>query len=82
MPELVIKYKNKKTLDALKDLAKYFEFSIISSTKSEHKKPNNINGLTIIPADSSIDTSELKNLFSNRNIDSKKLRSDSWQRNK
>lgn len=28
MPELVIKYKNKRTFDALVHIAKYFEFSV------------------------------------------------------
>jgi hypothetical protein len=79
MPELIIKYKNKKTLDALLDFAKYFNFSIILPSKSKEKFKK-INGVSIIPADSSIDTSELESIFSAKNIDAKALRQKTWQR--
>jgi hypothetical protein len=73
MPELIIKYKSKKTLDALLDFAKYFDFSIILPSKSK-EKITKINGVSIIPADNSIDTSELESIFSAKNIDAKELR--------
>lgn len=82
MPELVIKYKNKKTLEALKDIAKYFEFSVVVPAKPKKTKITGINGVTIIPADSSVDTSDLEAIFSGKNIDSRKLRDNSWQRSK
>ena len=81
MPELIIKYKSKKTLEALLDFAKYFDFSIISSTKSKEKSTK-INGVSIIPADSSVDTSELESIFSAKDIDAKELRQKAWQRTK
>ncbi len=46
MPELVIKYKSKRTFDALMDFAKYFEFSIekpkakSSVAKTAKKEPD------------------------------------------
>ncbi len=80
MPELVIKYKNKKTLEALKDLSKYFGFSVVLPKKPAPKKNFTINGVTIIPGDSSIDVSELEIIFSGRNIEAKQLRKDAWQR--
>ena len=82
MPELVIKYKNKKTLEALKDIAKYFEFSVVVPAKPNKTKITGINGVTILPADSSVDTSDLEAIFSGKNIDSRKLRNNSWQRSK
>ncbi len=81
MPELVIKYKSKRALDALIDFSKYFDFSVVLPAKLK-KGQNKINGVTIIPADGTIDTSELETIFSNKNIDARKLRQDAWQRTK
>lgn len=79
MPELTIKYKNKRTLQALMDFSKYFDFSIVLP---KNKLPNEsiIKGVTIIPADSSIDTTEMESVFSKRKLDPKQLRKESWQR--
>ena len=81
MPELIIKYKNKRTLDALLDFAKYFDFSVILPSKSKEKIIK-IDGVSIISADSSVDTSELESIFSTNNIDAKELRQQAWQRKK
>jgi hypothetical protein len=82
MPELTIKYKNKKTFEALKHFSKYFDFSVVTKSKSNRSKSKKIGGVTIIPADSSIDTSELELIFSNKKIDAKQLRQSAWQRSK
>jgi prolyl-tRNA editing enzyme YbaK/EbsC (Cys-tRNA(Pro) deacylase) len=71
MPELVIKYKNKKTLNALTDFAKYFEFSIV---KPEEKATN----VTIISGDNTIDTSELETVFTGKKLNAKQLRENAW----
>ncbi len=81
MPEIIIKYKNPKTLQALKDFAKYFDY-VISSIKPGKEEESFIKGVTVIPGDSSIDTSDLENIFSNKNINAKTLRSEAWQRRK
>jgi len=86
MPEVIIKYNNPKTLEALKDLSKYFDF-IISKPKSKRKDmlPKNtftINGVTVIQGDASIDISEMSDVFTGKNIDAKELRRTAWQRNK
>jgi hypothetical protein len=82
MPELVIKYKNKRTLEVLMEFAKYFDFSVVVPSKDHDTKVTNINGVTIIPADSSVDTSGLETIFSSKSIDAKKLRTNAWQRNR
>jgi len=82
MPELVIKYKDKRTLNALIDFAKYFNFSISIPKTNKPKDSFLINGVSILQGDSSIDTSELESIFSSRNIDSKILREQSWLRKK
>jgi hypothetical protein len=81
MSELTIKYKNKRTLDALLEFAKYFDFSIILPSKSKGKI-SEINGVSIIRANNSIDTSELETIFSTNNFDAKEIREKAWKRKK
>lgn len=80
MPEIIIRYKSSKTLAALQDLAKYFDFVISSSVRD--KKQITLNGVPLVPADGSIDTSDLGDIFTNKNIDPKQLRDEAWQRKK
>jgi hypothetical protein len=82
MPELTIKYKSKKTLEALIDFSKYLDFSVVFPAKAKESKSKKINGVTIIAADSSVDTSDLEAIFSKGTIDAKQLRKSAWQRNK
>ena len=82
MPELIIKYKNKKTLEVLKDFSKYFDFSVVIPQIITKEKASGSNGVKIIPADKTIDTSELETIFSNKNLDAKQLRNEAWLRNK
>jgi hypothetical protein len=57
MPEIIVKYKNKRTLEALRSLAKYFDFEILLPYSMEKKEEQiGLNGITIIPADNSVDT--------------------------
>lgn len=83
MPQIIVKYKNKRTLEALHDFAKYFDYEI-SSSDSEVKKGNhsNLNGVTIITADKSVDASGLSKLFTARSLNASKLRNEAWQRRK
>lgn len=86
MPEVTIKYKNPKTLEALKDLSKYFDFSIAkpkTGKKNAHIKDTfTINGVTVVRGDSSIDISEMSDVFTGKNIDAKELRKGAWLRSK
>lgn len=81
MPEVVVKYKTSKTLRALKDLAKYFDY-VISSPAKDQDIELIINGVPVIAADSTIDTSELEILFSEKRVDANAIRKQSWQRRK
>lgn len=81
MPELVIKYRNKRTLEALLDFSKYFDFSVVLPKKKSDDRIIEYNGVTLIKADDSIDVSGLEKIFTNRNIDHKKLRRETWKRN-
>lgn len=83
MPEIIVKYKSKRTLAALRDFAKYFDYVISSpDPESKKEKQSNLNGVTIIPADNSVDTSDLSNIFTGKNINPQQLRSEAWQRKK
>lgn len=82
MSELIIKYKNKKVLEVLKDLSKYFEFSIVLPNKEKEPKTFEINNVTVLKGDASIEETELNQIFSNKSIDSKKLREKLWDRSK
>ena len=82
MPEVIVKYKNKKTLAVLNDLAKYFGYSISAFSREVSRKQNDVNGVTIISADSSVDASDLTTIFTGKNIDAEQLRKEVWQRKK
>ena len=80
MPELVIKYKNKKTLNVLLDISRYFGFSVILPKKAKPEKEFQLNGVTILAADKTIDVSGFEPVFTGKGIDAKQLRSEAWQR--
>ena len=88
MKEATIKYKDSKTLELLKSLAQYLDFSISFSKKEKpakkDPKPKNsydtINGVPLIPGDSSIDIKALDTIFTGKDLDARKLRTEGWQR--
>lgn len=95
MPEVTIKYEKPETLKILKGLAEYFEFEISPSFQKEgllddtlvptgpkSVKETSINGVTMIPGDPSIDITELRKIFTEKNLDAKKLREEAWRRPK
>ena len=65
MPEVIIRYTSDKTLQILKDLSKYFDF-VLSVPKSHKKKDPLKNGVTVIQADTTIDVSDLSELFTGK----------------
>ena len=79
MPELLIRYKNKKTLEILLDFARHFNFSIVLP-KTGKKKDQQVNGVTILSGDSSVNTSELETIFSRKDLDANQLRKSAWRR--
>lgn len=86
MKEVTIQYDNPKTLQILKDIAKYFDFSISTTKHNEKmvksKKLGYVNGVAYTPGDTSIDISELSELFTGKNINARELRTIAWQRQK
>jgi len=56
--------------------------SITKRRKKALHKTITLNGVTIIPADSSVDVSSLTNIFTGKKINSKRLRADAWRRAK
>ena len=83
MPKVIVKYKNKRTLEALRDFAKYFDFEIsFPDFLKKSETETNLNNITIIPGDSSIDTKGLMKIFTGKNINATELRKEAWQRRK
>jgi hypothetical protein len=79
MAELTITYKSKRTLDMLLDLAKYFDFTV---SKIRTSSPSTLpyRGVSIVEGDNSVDTSDLREVFTGRNLDARKLRDSEWER--
>lgn len=82
MKEGTIKYKNNKTLDALKDLGKYLGFSVSETISARSKEGFYINGVKVIPGDESVDISELHEVFTGKGSNASQLRTSGWQRKK
>jgi len=84
MKEGIIKYKDSKTLEILKSLSKYFDFKIASHKKAVINKNGYeyINNIPVIRGDSSIDVKQLNAIFTGKNLDAKKLRTEAWRRQK
>ena len=79
MPEVIIKYKNTKALQALKDLAKYFDISIGKSPPATKKTgvQNKKNGLPISFAKDP-NVAALSGVWKGRNITLETLRKKAW----
>ena len=86
MKEVIIKYKDSKTLEMLKALTKYFNFSISFPSKKkgkngkDNKRYDYINGIPVIPGDNSIDVKGLTSIFTGKNLDARKIRTEGWLR--
>ena len=82
MKEVIIKYKDSRILEILKDLTKYFNFTISFPTmgKKEKNGYEYINGVPIVPGNSSIDVKGLTSIFTGKNLDARKIRKEGRQR--
>jgi len=78
MHEVVIKYKNKKTLKVLTALGEYLGFTIIDPNRK--KNIYHINGTPVESGDPKIDMQDLTTIFKGEDIDAKTLRESTWQR--
>ncbi len=82
MEEIVIRYKNQRVLEVLKDLTKYFDFSIVAPDKKKKvNKTDSINGVTVVLGDPSVNTSDLTDIFTDKGLDAGKIRAEQWRKN-
>lgn len=81
MAQLTITYKSKRTLEMLLDLAKYFDFTV-SRNEAKAVTPKRYRGISVVDGDSTVDTSELNQIFTGRNLDAGELRASQWERRK
>lgn len=77
MYEVVIKYKNKKTLKALTALGEYLGFTVSEPIKTDIYY---VNGVPVKRGDPTIDMDGLHDIFENFDMDPKALRESAWQR--
>jgi hypothetical protein len=75
MPEVVIKYKNSRTLQVLQDIAKYFDFVVSDLAKSDTKKKNN--SLPVSYSENP-DIKALAGIWKNKEITLEELRKKAW----
>jgi hypothetical protein len=78
MPEIKIRYKRQRTLQALKDFARYFDYSIVN----EREAGNNsymIGNVSVIVPSAKSDARKLKGLFSDSNLSLKEIRKKVWR---
>ncbi len=79
MPEIVIKYKNEKTLELLKDLAKYFDFDIEKKTTIAIKKADRAEENTYpISFAKRPDFMALAGIWKDKEISLVELRKNAW----
>lgn len=78
MPEVTIKYENPEILKVLEDLSKTMDFEMFKEDDNVYS----VNGVTIVKGNKDVDLSDIRQLFTEKNIDAKKLRKEAWQRKK
>ncbi len=77
MPEVIIKYKNAKVLEALKDFAKYLDF-VVELPKAKKKAKSDIDpSLPIVFAEKP-DVTALAGIWKGRDISLEELRKNAW----
>lgn len=82
MYEVIIKYKNRKTLKTLAVLGEFLGFTVAIPDKKYKGKIYYINGVQIQQGDAKIDIKDVKTIFTAKDIDAKNLRKSAWQRKK
>ncbi|RYE29081.1 MAG: hypothetical protein EOP42_15200 [Sphingobacteriaceae bacterium] len=78
MPEVIIKYEDPKTLEVLEELSKSMNFEMVKENDNVYL----VNGVTIIKGNKNVDLSDIRQLFTAKNMDAKTLRTEAWQRKK
>ena len=78
MPEVIIKYENPETLKVLEDLSKTMNFEVFKEDDNVYF----VNGVKIVKGNKDVDLSDIRQLFTEKNIDAKTLRREAWQRKK
>ncbi len=78
MPEVIIKYKTHKTLEALTHLAKYFDFTLRQAEKDNNKVRNKKSKSLPIDFADDPDLGALAGIWKDKEITLKTLREKAW----
>jgi len=80
MPEIVIKYKDKKVLQIMEDLSEFMNFTISKKVTNDivGDPESNFNGF--VPGDETANIEELRKVLTGKNLSAKNLRKSAWER--
>jgi len=84
MPDITVTYEKPETLKILKEISKYFGFTISASKTRKNKEITIVNGVTMRRKSDDVNTinnAEMNDIMERGQMDAKKLRSQ-WQRKK
>ncbi len=84
MPDITVTYEKPETLKILKEISKYFGFTISASKTRKNKEITTVNGVTMRRKSDDVKTinnAEMNDIMERGQMDAKKLRSQ-WQRKK
>jgi len=77
MPEIIVKYKNAKALNALRDFAKYFDF-VLEKPKSKKTVNNSSKAALPVTFAGNPDVTALAGIWKGRDISLNELREKAW----
>jgi hypothetical protein len=78
MPEVIIKYKNAKALQALNDFAKYFDIVVKKSKSAKRLSKEVKEQMLPITFAENPDVTALAGIWENKNISLDDLRNNAW----
>jgi hypothetical protein len=80
MPEVIITYKHKRALEALRDFAKYLDYKIIEEGIQPPSNIVHIGSVPVILANKNRNPKKLKGFFTGRNITLTAIRNYVWNK--
>lgn len=80
MHEVVVKYKNRKTLKALMAFGEYLGFTVADPNAQKQDSVYHLKGVPVERGDPSVNIQKLNGIFTGKDIDAVSLRKSAWER--
>lgn len=88
MPEVIVRYKNRKALDALIGISRYLDLSVIFPEKKKAAVADSpkvdttedVNGVTLVLPAEEADWEGMRKIFTGKDLDAAKIRHEAWKR--